>query len=131
MAEGALPHRQAPHTLLYTSFLLRVVKTRPHAEGLAALLPCFWVYAHVGDIMLEKRRHSKATRPPMFDAWIDMYGGPDFADAVARYRALVEAAARATPEHVPQMADHFRTSCHLENMFWTQAQDTLAWPDDA
>ena len=81
--------------------------------------------------MLEKRRNSTATRPPMFDAWIDMYGGPDFAAAVARYRALVEAAARATPEHVPQMADHFRTSCHLENMFWTQAQDTLAWPDDA
>jgi len=36
-----------PTTTLYTSYLLRVCATRPHAEGLAALLPCFWVYMHV------------------------------------------------------------------------------------
>ena len=41
-ATGALPT-----TTLYTSYLLRVCATRPHAEGLAALLPCFWVYMHV------------------------------------------------------------------------------------
>lgn len=46
---------QMPNTLLYTSYMKRVVATRPHAEGLAALLPCFWVYAHVGDVMLKLR----------------------------------------------------------------------------
>lgn len=46
---------QMPHTLLYTSFMKRVVATRPHAEGLAALLPCFWVYMHVGQCMLKLR----------------------------------------------------------------------------
>lgn len=44
-----------PTTVMYTSYLLRVCATRPHAEGLAALLPCFWVYMHVGNIMLKKR----------------------------------------------------------------------------
>ena len=44
-----------PTTEMYTSYLLRVCATRPHAEGLAALLPCFWVYMHVGHIMLKKR----------------------------------------------------------------------------
>jgi thiaminase/transcriptional activator TenA len=46
---------QMPHSLLYTSYMLRVVSTRPHAEGLAVLLPCFWVYMHVGKSMLELR----------------------------------------------------------------------------
>ena len=47
---------QMPHTLLYTSFMKRIVATRPHAEGLAALLPCFWVYMHVGQCMLKLRQ---------------------------------------------------------------------------
>mmetsp|Transcript_1315 Transcript_1315/g.2738 ORF Transcript_1315/g.2738 Transcript_1315/m.2738 type:complete len:506 (-) Transcript_1315:448-1965(-) len=46
---------QMPHTCLYTSFMSRIVATRPHAEGLAALLPCFWVYMHVGKCMLKLR----------------------------------------------------------------------------
>jgi thiaminase len=40
-----------PHTVLYTSYMVRVAATRPHAEGLAVLLPCFWVYMHVGKCM--------------------------------------------------------------------------------
>jgi thiaminase/transcriptional activator TenA len=47
--------RQMPNCLLYTSYMLRVVATRPHAEGLAVLLPCFWVYMHVGQVMLKLR----------------------------------------------------------------------------
>lgn len=47
---------QMPHTLLYTSYMERIVATRPYAEGLAVLLPCFWVYMHVGNKMLELRK---------------------------------------------------------------------------
>lgn len=47
--------QQMPDTLLYTSYLKRVVATRPHAEGLVALLPCYWVYFHVGKCMLRLR----------------------------------------------------------------------------
>ena len=51
-AEGA---EQMPNSLLYTSYMTRVVATKCHAEGLAALLPCFWVYMHVGKQMLTLR----------------------------------------------------------------------------
>lgn len=51
-AEGV---EQMPHSLLYTSYMKRIVATRSHAEGLAVLLPCFWVYAHVGEGMLRLR----------------------------------------------------------------------------
>jgi thiaminase/transcriptional activator TenA len=51
-AEGV---EQMPNCLLYTSYMERIVSTRPHAEGLAVLLPCFWVYMHVGKCMLKLR----------------------------------------------------------------------------
>jgi thiaminase (transcriptional activator TenA) len=46
---------QMPHTLLYTSYMERIVASRSYAEGLAVLLPCFWVYMHVGNEMLKLR----------------------------------------------------------------------------
>lgn len=46
---------QMPNTLLYTSYMKRVVATRSHAEGLAVMLPCYWVYSHVGNCMLKVR----------------------------------------------------------------------------
>jgi len=51
-AEGV---EQMPNTLLYTSYMKRIVATKCHAEGLAVLLPCFWVYMHVGKCMLKLR----------------------------------------------------------------------------
>ena len=47
--------QQMPNTLLYTSYMKQIVVTRSYAEGLAVLLPCFWVYGHVGDLMLQRR----------------------------------------------------------------------------
>lgn len=52
-AEGV---EQMPNTLLYTSYMKRIVATSCHAEGLAVLLPCFWVYMHVGSEMLKLRK---------------------------------------------------------------------------
>lgn len=46
---------QMPNSLLYTSYMKRIVATGCHAEGLAVLLPCFWVYMHVGQCMLKLR----------------------------------------------------------------------------
>lgn len=47
---------QMPNSLLYTSYMKRIVATKCHAEGLAVLLPCFWVYMHVGQEMLKLRK---------------------------------------------------------------------------
>ena len=38
--EGSV--KPMPNTVLYTSYMLRVVTTCSHEEGLAVLLPCFW-----------------------------------------------------------------------------------------
>ena len=94
----ALYHPRAkPATVMYTSYLLRVVSIGSHAEGLSALLPCFWVDHHVGTLMLAARGGGSASRPAEYDSWIDMYAGDAFADAVRVYRALVEVRRDTTP----------------------------------
>ena len=88
LGEDALAKdEQAPTTLAYTSFLLRCVADG-YREGLAALLPCFWVYHDVGVKMLELRAttYRDATRAPQLDAWIDARGDapPTPSSATAR-----------------------------------------------
>ena len=38
----------APSNLAYTNHLLATVEQRPFGEGLAAMLPCYWIYWEVG-----------------------------------------------------------------------------------
>ena len=119
-----------PDTLLYTSYIVRVVSTRPYAEGLAVLLPCFWVYMHVGKCMLQLREKSTERRPAQFDAWIDTYSTEEYETAVKGYIAIVDKAAKeADEETLGKMKEHFIMCCKLEYMFWTQAQTMMSWPD--
>jgi thiaminase (transcriptional activator TenA) len=74
--------------------------------------------------------HGSVTRPPQFDAWIDMYGGDDFAREVREYRDLVDAALKTADETtLKRMEEHFIMCCKLEHMFWDQATTCLQWPD--
>ena len=121
-----------PNTLMYTSYMIRVVTTRCYAEGLAVLLPCFWVYMHVGKCMLKLREELGVTvsRCPQFDAWIDMYAGEAFESEVRGYIAMVDVVAKqADGETLQNMEKHFLMSCKLEHMFWDQAKDLMQWPD--
>jgi len=73
---------------------------------------------------------NSAHRPPQFDAWIDMYGGEDFAREVREYIELVDAAcSSADRSTLKEMERHFMMCCKLEHMFWDQANDMLEWPD--
>ena len=131
---------QMPNCLLYTSYMKRVVTTQSHAQGLAALLPCFWVYMHVGHIMLDLRKNLPAdtTRPASYDAWIDMYGGEDFEREVKDYIAMCDQACQAIVQsdddeetknkELLAMYDHFFMNCKLEHMFWDQAHTMMQWP---
>ena len=141
-AEGAT---QMPNCLLYTSYAKRVVATESYSQGLSVLLPCFWVYMHVGKCMLKLRTElgDSVTRPPPFDAWIDMYAGEEFEKAVKDYIGLVDAACQAirsqanngiiteddANKELNEMLKHFIMSCKLEHMFWDQATTMLTWPE--
>ncbi|KAL3793441.1 hypothetical protein ACHAW5_001616 [Stephanodiscus triporus] len=121
-----------PNTLLYTSYMMRIVSTRPLAEGLAVLLPCFWVYMHVGNCMLKLREKlgDSVERPPEFDAWIDMYSGEGFEKVVNDYKAIVDDMSKGVDsETLKRMEGHFIMACKLEHLFWDQANDLAGWPE--
>ena len=108
----------------YVSFMLATAYAEPYEVLLAALLPCFWIYAEVGrDI------HSRAASEHPYWAWIDTYAGEEFHDAVrAMIAATDEAAAGASPSLRVRMRAAFGRATQLEWMFWDSAFRLEAWP---
>lgn len=101
--------KQMPNCLLYTSYMKRVVANESYAQGLAVLLPCFWVYMHVGHVMLQLRKDLDASdnattrkqRKPQYDAWIDMYAGDEFEKEVKDFIAMVNAECERLQKNTP------------------------------
>jgi len=86
-----------PNTLLYISYIESVCATKSTAQALSSLLPCFWVYTHVGKRMTELRTEMAKTsgvlrwRNDIYESWIDMYASKAFETTVAEYKAICEA----------------------------------------
>jgi thiaminase/transcriptional activator TenA len=108
----------------YSSYLLATAWAEPYPVALAALLPCFWIYAEVGrDI------HGRAAEPNPYRAWIDTYAGEDFHAAVRGVIATTDRlAAKASPETQSAMHVAFTRATQLEWMFWDSAWNLGDWP---
>ncbi len=127
LGEEGLPERlePTPTCLLYTSYILKELHDAPLEVAMAAVLPCFWVYKEVGDHILA--RQNRDNNP--YQAWIDTYGGVEFADAVAKAIAICdEAAAACTPEQRRAMTRAYVLCTKMEWMFWDSAWKLEAWP---
>lgn len=113
-----------PASQHYVSYLLATAYGADHAVALAALLPCFWIYAEVGrDI------HGRAAKPNPYQAWIDTYAGDAFHEAVAKMIAATdEAAAGAAPGTLAAMHTAYTAATRLEFLFWDSAWRLEAWP---
>jgi thiaminase/transcriptional activator TenA len=115
----------SPTCLAYTSFLLATAQTASYPELIAALLPCFWVYQHVGSDIL--RRQQVADNP--YRAWIETYADDEFAVAVQSCRDAVDHAAAAADETTRErMLAAFVRACEYEWMFWDSAYQLEPWP---
>ena len=67
----------APTNLAYTSYLLAVAHAAPFHEGLAALLPCYWIYWEVG-----KELERAGSPDPLYARWIGTYASEEFGSLV-------------------------------------------------
>jgi thiaminase/transcriptional activator TenA len=79
-------------TRAYTDFLLRTAALGDFAELAAALLPCMWGYAEIG------QRLAAGARPAdeRYARWIDTYADPEFAELATWCRGLVDRLAAQT-----------------------------------
>jgi thiaminase/transcriptional activator TenA len=116
-AEGALVVERALHGSFFKQYGIT-------AELLAALLPCFWIYAEVGrDI------HARAAAANPYRAWIDTYAGEEFHAAVRAMIAATDDAAKEVNSPLrARMHAAFTRAAQLEWVFWDSAFRLEAWP---
>jgi thiaminase/transcriptional activator TenA len=115
--------QQSPSCFAYTNFLLATAAGRSYEEGMAALLPCFWIYREVGNNIY---RRAAPNNP--YQKWIDTYAGQEFAEWVNRAIALTDAIAdHASESQKARMRDAFILSSRLEWMFWDSAYRLEQW----
>jgi thiaminase (transcriptional activator TenA) len=119
----------SPTCLAYTSYLLALAATGSTGELLAGLLPCFWVYHHVGQQILTRQpRHDGHP----YQAWIDTYADEEFGAAVAQCRDAVDrTAAAAGDAERARMHAAFVKATEYEWLFWDSAYRLETWPTTA
>jgi thiaminase (transcriptional activator TenA) len=116
----------SPTCLAYTSFLGAVALAEPWPVLVAALLPCFWVYHHVGQTIAAAT--ANFTNHP-YRAWIATYADDAFAVSVATARRIADQGALRAPGGVAnQMLDAFSRASEYEWMFWESAWQLETWP---
>lgn len=114
----------APTTLAYTSYLLATVYGGSFADGLAAILPCYWIYARVGEELI-----GRGSADARYQKWIDSYGGEEFAATVAQVLELTDRIGPTlTPAEEATARAHFATTARYEWMFFDAAYRRENWP---
>lgn len=114
----------APTTLAYTSYLLATVHGGSFAEGLGAVLPCYWIYARVGEALL-----AESSPDPLYARWIAMYGGEEFQAVVDAAVGVIDRVADDLgPAERARVVGHYRATSRYEWMFWDAAWRRERWP---
>jgi len=107
----------------YCYFLQAMAFSHSYPVAVAAMLPCFWIYAEVGKDICSK---SALNNP--YQAWIDTYAGEEFNQAVSRARDITDRIAAKSSEAVrKQMHAAYRDAARLEWMFWDSAFNLKSW----
>lgn len=116
--------KRSPACSHYTNFLLATAAHRSYEEGVAGVLPCFWIYREVGNYI-----YAKAAPNNPYQNWIDTYAGEEFSAAVDKAIAITdEVAEKSSPFTRERMIDAFVASSRLEWIFWDSAYRMEAWP---
>jgi len=114
---------QEPACFAYTNFLLARTALDPYPVGLAAVLPCFWIYREVGNHIAGCTVENNPYAP-----WISTYSDPGFAKVTDRIIEITDRAAqRSSPEIQREMIRAFVQSSQCEWDFWNAAYREIRW----
>ena len=114
----------SPTTQGYADFLVRTAAHGDFAELAAALLPCMWGYAELGQVLAAEGR----SPDDRYARWVDMYASPAFGELAAWCRALVDRLGATLPdEGRARLERAFVTSSRYELAFWEMAWSGERW----
>lgn len=117
-----------PTTLAYTSYLIRTAYQGSFAEAVAVVLPCYWIYARVGQELLARTEQQRSPNP-LYQRWIDTYGGEEFQDTVEKVLATVDRLGpQLSPEERGRFIEHVVITAKYEWLFWDAAWRLESWP---
>ena len=125
-AEQVARTEPSPQAFAYTSFLVATAYSRPFAESLSALLPCYWIYWEVG-----KELKKQGSKDPIYQRWINAYASEEYGNSVKAVLEIVNEVGRtAGAEELKKMNQYFRRSARYEWMFWDSAYHRRSWPPE-
>ncbi|MFC4614900.1 bifunctional hydroxymethylpyrimidine kinase/phosphomethylpyrimidine kinase [Cellulomonas algicola] len=105
-------------TRAYVDHLAAVAAHGSYAEVVAAVLPCYWVYAEVGVTLLAQ---ADAVPGHPYRDWVATYGSAPFTEHAAHACRLADAAAQhVDPATRERMIAAFDASCRHEVAFFGQ-----------
>lgn len=115
---------KGPACLAYTNHLLERAAVGSGAEGMAALLPCFWIYREAANHV----RNMADVSNPYFK-WIINYSDEAYSEVVNKAVDLTDRlAAHANEEEHERMFHAFITSSRYEYSFWDDSYTMRTWP---
>ncbi len=123
---GGAEIKASPTTLGYVSFLVATAAGRSYGEGVAGVLPCFWVYAHMGKVLVEKAGQMSDDHP--YRTWVETYDAPEFDEATRQAVQILEQELETAPaEDAARMRAAFEQACVYELHFWASAHAMQNW----
>jgi hydroxymethylpyrimidine/phosphomethylpyrimidine kinase len=108
-----------PVTKAYVDHLLAASVSGSYAVLVAAVLPCFWLYAEVGETLYRQFLTAGAPESHPYAVWLRTYADEEFAAATRKAVAYTDAAARsASVVEREAMTLAFRQSARYEVGFF-------------
>ena len=115
----------APTNTAYVNHMLATTATGSLAEGIAAVLPCYWIYWEVGR---ELKRRGATSPDAEYQRWINQYSSDVFGASVTKIRAIMDAeASRLSPAERAKVEKIFLRGVRYEYMFWDMAWRQEKW----
>jgi thiaminase/transcriptional activator TenA len=113
----------APTNLAYTNHLIATIHQGSFAEGMAAVLPCYWIYWEVG-----KELKAKGSKDAAYQKWIDQYAGDGYGASVRKAIEIMNGAAEGLGRSErSKLERHYVLSSRYEYLFWDHAWREEKW----
>lgn len=115
--------KPAPTAYSYTSHLYRAAQTGRLAHSVAAMLPCYWLYADIGLAYKDAQ-----PKEQLYANWLDMYASDWFQDATTEMIDLLNALVEnESDEEKEKIKEQFVLAKEFELAFWEMSYTHEKW----
>ncbi|GGA55417.1 aminopyrimidine aminohydrolase [Kroppenstedtia guangzhouensis] len=121
--EDLAQFKPAPTAYAYTSHLYRAALSGNLGETVAAMLPCYWLYADIG-----KAYQDAKPQQSIYRNWIQMYASDWFQTSTQEQIDLLDhLAEEASDKDREKMMEQFIIAKEYELAFWEMAYTNETW----